>query len=262
MSGLLAAGLIAAVTSAGLFGIAAVLQAWAVRGLGEKTDSLGWLVINMWRQPTLMVVVAAYIAGFFLHALAIWWLPLYLAQAAISLSLPITAAVAARRLDEPVGAVGWTAVAGIIAGIGFLAAGSGFAGETRHSELFTLALWLGAILLTFAGMTGWVDTTAGLGALAGFGYAGSAIAVRGVADLSSTSVLSALAVPVYGSVAFWLYSMAMDRGDVATASGLVIVGQTLVPAVVGLTVLGDTVASGREWAVAVGLVLAAGSAVA
>ena len=46
----------------------------------------------------LLVVVAAYLVGFVLHAVAIWLLPLYLAQAAVAMSLPVTAfAVSPRR---------------------------------------------------------------------------------------------------------------------------------------------------------------------
>ena len=46
-----------------------------------------------------MLVVAMYLGGFVLHAVAIWFLPLYLAQATISLSLPVTVLVS-RRLSE------------------------------------------------------------------------------------------------------------------------------------------------------------------
>ena len=49
-------------------------------------------------HPLILLVVAAYLAGFVLHAVAIWLLPLYLAQAAIALSLPVTAVA---RLPGP-----------------------------------------------------------------------------------------------------------------------------------------------------------------
>ena len=47
-----------------------------------------------------MLVVAAYLVGFVLHAVAIWLLPLYLAQALVAMSLPVTALASHRVEDE------------------------------------------------------------------------------------------------------------------------------------------------------------------
>ena len=43
------------------------------------------------RDPSTLGVVVAYLLGFVLHVVAIWALPLYLAQATVAMSLPITA---------------------------------------------------------------------------------------------------------------------------------------------------------------------------
>ena len=48
-----------------------------------------------------MLVVAAYLVGFVLHAAAIWLLPLYLAQALVAMSLPVTALASHRVEDAP-----------------------------------------------------------------------------------------------------------------------------------------------------------------
>mgnify|MGYP000845570963 CR=1 FL=1 len=259
-----AIGLLAAIASAVCFGAAAVLQAVVVRDLGPRADSLLWMAVQMWIRPRLLGVVLAYLVGFALHAVAIWLLPLYLAQAAISLSLPITAWWAARKLGEPMGRVAWVSVAAIVAGLGLLAFGAGDAGLQGIGAPFAAVLWLLVIVLALFSLLGRLEDGVEFGALAGLGYAGTAIGVRGATGAESavwTAVASGLAVPALGMLAFWLYSMAMDRGQVAVASALVIVSQTLLPTIVGLALLGDQIAAGREWAIVTGLVAAMGGAI-
>ena len=64
------------------------------------------------------------------------------------------------------------------------------------------------------------------------------------------------ALPAYGLVAFWLYSVALDRSPVSAASAPLIVVQTFVPAVVGVVLLGDGVRDGWWPAIVAGLLLA------
>ena len=85
-------GLLAGLGAAVLFGVGAVVQAHAVRSIDEPTQRLSDFVARRrCGSPLILLVVAAYLAGFVLHAVAIWLLPLYLAQAAIAFSLPVTA---------------------------------------------------------------------------------------------------------------------------------------------------------------------------
>src|SRR5690349_5080751 len=102
-------GLAAAVVAAGLFGIGAVLQAHGVRSESEPMDTLRDFVRTGLRNRFILGVVAAYLAGFVLHAVSIWYLPLYLAQSAVALSLPVTA-LSAARLRERLGLGEWLAV--------------------------------------------------------------------------------------------------------------------------------------------------------
>jgi hypothetical protein len=255
-------GLLAAVASAGLFGVAAVAQATAFRGIVDRGSGFGWFLSNAWRHPLMIAVLAAYLVGFVLHAVAIALVPLYLAQAAISLSLPITAWVASRRLGESLGWPGWGAISAIGVGLILLAVGAGSPGPADQSQLFVALLWLSLATL---GALSWLAQARGAGvlaALSGVGYAGSAIGVRAISGLDALSVLSGIVVPAYGALAFWLYSVAMDRGTVARASGAVIVGQTLIPSMVGLLWLGDRVRSGWELSIVCGLACAIAGAVA
>ena len=200
--------------------------------------------------------MVAYLAGFVLHVVAIWELPLYLAQATVAMSLPVTA-VTSMVLHERLQPVHWWAVVLVSAGLVLLAVGSGEPGPRITSPGFAVALWLGvgALLLASRVGLGWPGST--LAALAGFGYAGSAIAVRGAEfPLDATSVAAALSVAAYGVIAFWLYSVALDRVPVSAASAPLIVVQTFVPALVGVLLLGDGVREGWWPAIVAGLLLA------
>lgn len=255
-------GLVTALTAAALFGVGAVAQAHSVRRLDRRPDHLGSFVHDGVRDVGVVLVVIAYLAGFVLHAVSIWFLPLYLAQGMISLSMPITAVTSAVLLREPLGSIRWLGVAGVTSGLVLLALGSGEPGPVGGSAVLAGCAWLGVVVLLGCALR-WRRAGAGvLGALAGAGYSGSAIATRGV-DWSGdpASVALALTVPAYGLIAFWIYSMALDRSDVTAATAPLIVGQTFIPALIGVLLLGDSVRDGWAAAVLVGLTLATAGAI-
>ncbi|CUR53905.1 conserved membrane hypothetical protein [metagenome] len=253
-------GLAAGLLAAALFGLAAVAQAAAARRMPSGVG-LPAFVAHSVRDPLMLAVVAAYLAGFVLHAVSIWYLPLYLAQAAISLSMPITAVAAIVTLHEGLGVGRWLAVAGVTVGLALLAIGSGDAGTAEATVAFAVALWACTAGIVLAGLRSGSWPGGWLGLLAGLGYAGSAVAVRGVSTpVTATVVITALSVPVFGLVAFWIYSGALDRASVTAATGPLIVTQTFVPAAIGVVALGDGI---RSWPLVVaGLLLATGATVA
>ena len=255
-------GLVSALGSAALFGVAAVFQAHAMRALPEgDLGLLGFVraALGSWR---LLSVVAAYLAGFVLHAVALLLLPLYLAQASISLSLPITAIVSAIWLHERLELSRWLAVVGVIAGLVLVAAG---AGTVEHTASTSTLVGVGAawLLVLAVGARFSLAGSAGvLGTWAGLGYAGSAVTTRGLsADDLLFSVLALMVVSALGLVAFWLYSVALGRTDVASSTAPLIVMQTCIPAVVGVVAFGDTVRAGWTVAVVAGLALSIAGAI-
>ncbi|NYD58419.1 drug/metabolite transporter (DMT)-like permease [Nocardioides marinisabuli] len=253
----LAAGLLGAV----LFGVGAVAQAHGVRRHPTPPVHLGAFVARSVRDPWTWLVLSAYLGGFVLHAAAIWLLPLYLTQATVAMALPV-AALAQRHVEEPLGRAHWGSVGLVVLGLVLLAAGSGSAGAARAEPVLASSLVAGAALLGLASALRHHVGAAGLGTLAGLGYAGSAVAVRGVElPLGAWAVVCALAVPSFSLVAFWLYSLGMDRASVSWATAPMNVGQTFVPAAVGVALLGDTVRPGWWWVVLLGLVLSTWGAV-
>jgi drug/metabolite transporter (DMT)-like permease len=252
-----AAGLLGAL----LFGVGAVLQAHAVRRQEGSPDRLLGFVSRSVRDPWTLLVLVMYLTGFVLHAVAIWMLPLYFAQATVAMSLPVTA-VASLVLHERLSPVHWSALAAVTAGLVLLALGSGSPGEVVVTAGFAGAVTAGFVLVALLSTRGARLRGAWLGTIAGLGYAGSAIAVRGVeATLHPLVAVAALAVPAYSLVAFWLYSLGMDRAGVSSVTAPLIVAQTIVPALVGVALLGDGVRSGWWPGVVAGLVLATAGAI-
>jgi drug/metabolite transporter (DMT)-like permease len=254
-------GVAVGLLSAAVFGVAAVVQAQAVRGFERTPDGLVGFVVRSLRDLRTMLVVAAYLVGFVLHATAIWLLPLYLAQALVAMSLPVTA-LASRRVEDALQRTGWLAVGVVTIGLVLLSLGAGEPGEVQTTTRFVLALWIGVAALGAASIVARHLAGPVLGLLAGLGYAGSAISVRGIGTpVDGVVVFAALAVPLFGLVAFWLYSLGMHRAAVPSTTASMIVAQTFVPAAVGVALLGDGVRDGWWPAVTVGLVLSTAGAV-
>ena len=205
-----------------------------------------------------------YLAGFVLHAVAIWMTPLYLAQATVAMSLPVTA-VASMVLHERLTPVHWSALAVVTAGLVLLALGSGAPGDVivhdavrrRAASAAVLAL---ALLAALGGRTG--------RQCAGRHRRTRVRRVRdrrtrrrhrrrrhrpaggrrraGRAGVQPGRVLALLAR--HGARAGLRGHRAADRA------------QTFVPALVGVALLGDEVRAGWWPAVVAGLVLATGGA--
>ena len=249
-------GVIAGLVSAAVFGVAAVVQASAVRGFETEPSGLWGFVrrsVTDWRT---IAVVVAYLVGFVLHAVAIWLLPLYLAQALVAMSLPVTALVS-RRVEAALSRRGWTAVGLVTGGLVLLSLGAGEPGAVVVDGRLVAALWAAVAVLALASLRGTHLSGPVLGLLAGLGYAGSAIATRGVGTpVEPLVVIAALAVPSFSVVAFWMYSLGMSRAAVPAASASLVVAQTFVPSAVGVALLGDGVREGWWPAVVVGLLLA------
>ena len=142
-------GLGAGLASAAVFGIAAVVQAGSVRGYDASSDRIHGFWLRAIRDLRMWAVVFAYYAGFVLHAVAIWLLPLYLAQALVSLSLPV-ASLAASRLDARLDAGRWLSVGLVSVGLILLALGAGEPGEFVSGSGFAVVLWVCVVALAVA----------------------------------------------------------------------------------------------------------------
>jgi drug/metabolite transporter (DMT)-like permease len=226
------------------------------------------LLLRLLRQPLFVAAVTLNLVGYALHVVALRTLPLFLVQAIIAASVAVTALLSGPVLGTPLDRAGRVAVAGTALGLVVLTLSSGAADEAEVPLAGRWALVgaaaavavVGVLAGRFQGRRG----AAALGLAAGLGYAVVGIGSRAVPDLSPGALVAdpaAYAVVAAGVCAYLLYSTALQRGEVMTATGPMVVAQTVVPALVGLLLLGDGLRSGWEVPAVLGLALALWGAV-
>jgi len=130
---------------------------------------------------------------------------------------------------------------------------------------FSIAMVVaGLVLIHVLGARGAVAA----GLVAGVLFGAMAVAVRvvdGVDPFHLAVVLrdpAAWAVAVAGVGGFYLFTVALQIGSVTGASAALVAGETVIPGIVGVLLLGDTSAPGLGWLVAVAFVGAVGGAIA
>ena len=265
-------GLGAALGAAVLFGVGAIMQAVGSRKVPTESElnprRFGGFVVALLKQPAFLGALALNLAGFGLHFVALRLLPLYLAQAGIAVSLVVTALLATRLMSDQLSALEWSAVAGVVVGLGLLAVSAGDAGAAAQHHGLTIGIIVGlvtiAVLGAIASRSQHGISTALLGLLAGLGYAGVAISARLPQDGSVSELFHSLTLytlPISGALAFILYSLALQRGSVTLATTPMIALQTITPAAVGVFVLDDAVRAGWWPAAIIGFALSAAGSV-
>lgn len=241
-------GLLAALGAAVIFGISAVVQAIAARDHGLFSRLM-------------MLVGLTYVIGWTLHLVAISRLPLYLAQVGIALSLVVTVVIAAKVVHEPLAPRHWIAITGMVIGLAMLVGAAGPVGHHLFDTNRTLALYVALAVTAALGLvarrlSGELSGVL-LGALGGIAYSGSPIATRSLVDPAwdLTTLAPALTIFLFGLLGFWLYSLALTRCSVTAATAPLVLLETVIPALVGLTVFGDGVRSGWSVVALIGFVV-------
>jgi drug/metabolite transporter (DMT)-like permease len=244
-----------------LFGIAAVLQALATSRADDVAVLDPRLLVRLARQPVFLAALAVNGLGFLLHVTALQRLPLFLVQAVIAGSVAVTAVLSVRVFGVRLDPRQWGAVALVVAGLVLLAPtateSDAVAGTVGRPVVLLAAV--AAVAVSSYGVRR-VPGAAGtvlLGLLAGAGFGVVAVCARLLPELgpdlltSPTPYVLALA----GATAYLIYSAAMQRGSVTTATAAMVITQTVVPAVAGL-LLGDRVRAGFLPLAVAGFVLA------
>lgn len=248
-------GLGAALVAAVLFGVAAVMQAVAAR---------------RGRLLSLMMVLVAlvYVLGWLLHLVSIAMVPLYVAQVGISASLAVTAYTAARVVGERLAPRHQVAIGVLVGGMALLAVAAGPVGDHRFEPREVVVLYVALVVILALGLVAQrVEGQRGgvlLGFLGGLAYAGSPIASRSLVDpgWDWLTIAPALSIGLFGLLGFWLYSIALRRASVISASAPLVLMQTVVPALVGVYVFGDTFRDGWVPAAIIGFVVSTAAALA
>ncbi|GKQ38506.1 hypothetical protein [Streptomyces sp. A012304] len=210
--------------------------------------------------------------GFGLGALAARLLPLFLSQTVISANLIITAVLSVKLLGIRLTRAEWTSIAVVCSALVLLASaagpeGSGHTPLTTHWWLLTISLLLmagGTVLVRLLGARAAI--LAGLLSGLGFGALGVGVRVLNGIDPFDLGTLltdpALYAILVAGIGGMYLHTVALQIGSVNGATAALVVGETVLPGMIGVWWLGDAARPGFAWLAVTGFVLAVSGAVA
>jgi drug/metabolite transporter (DMT)-like permease len=259
--------LLCALGAMALFGVASVLQALATSRAADMEVLDPRLLLRLARQPVFLAALSLNVLGFLLHITALQTLPLFLVQAVIAGSVAVTAVLSVRVFGVRLSRGQWGAVALVVLGLVLLAptATEGDAVTPGAREPLVLLAGVVAVFATAVAVRRVPGSTGAvlLGLLAGAGFGILAVCARllppyGV-ELLTAPVAYVLVLA--GGTAYLVYSAAMQRGSVTTATAAMVITQTVVPAVAGLF-LGDSVRAGLVPVAVAGFALALAGALA
>ena len=259
-------GLGSALIAAVMYGVAAILQAFAAREIPDR-GLTARTAADLLRRPLLLGAIVLMLFGYGFHLLAVREVPLFLAQTGIAMSLVVTALLAVRYFGDALSRLEWGAIAAVVVGLILLSSAAGDTGTERATPALTITLFavLAAIVVVAFFATRFEGSVAAavLGLAGGMGYAVVAIASRLLPDFVIGDLITSAAtyaLVLSGVLAFFIYSLALQRGSVTAATTALISTQTVAPTIAGVAFLGDEVRSGF-WPVAIaGFLLTAAAA--
>lgn len=265
----LAWGLIGAFVSALAYGAATVLQAI---GAGRTKDTGGAgvdprLLIRVLSQLPFVLGLGLDVVGLAANLVALRELPLFAVQAIVNCSLAVTALLAVPVLKVRLGRGDRIAVGAVVAGLVLVGVSAGkeqpvHTGRALHWGVLAAVLVLIAAALVVILKLG--GNSVVLGAFAGSLFGAFAICVRILPDLSPSKLIgdpafyALLAASVTG---FLFFTTALQRGSVTLATAMLVVGETVVPALLGVTLFHDHTKPGFVPVAVIGFLCAVGGAV-
>lgn len=261
-------GLTTALAATVCFGFGAVFQARGARSAPRADRVRAGLLAALARSWQFVLGTLLDIVGFVLSIVALRTLPLFLVQAVTNAGLAVTAVAAVRLLGARLRRSDVAAVLAVVVGLTLLALGSGREGRDHAAPPFHWALLATTAVMLLATVVlvrrQGNAAAAGLGLLAGVGFGVTSLAVR-VLDVSGPLAVltdpAAYALAVGGLGGYLAYALALQRGTVTAATAAGTVTETFGPALVGVTVLGDTARPGFEWCALTGFVVAVGGTI-
>ncbi|MFK4144255.1 hypothetical protein [Streptomyces sp. NPDC004065] len=264
--------MVCALGAAVCFGTATVLQAVAARAAAASGGGGGGdaaLLLRAVRQWRYLAGLGLDGLGFLLQIAALRSVPIYAVGAALASSLAVTAVASARLLGVRLSALEWGAVGVVCAGLGMLGLASGAEGDRSGTAALRWAMLGAAVgvaaLGAVAGRLPGRGRALLLGLGAGLGFGVVEVSVRLIDSLAPARLPAnpaAYALVLGGGAAFVLLTSALQRGSVTTATAGLVVGETVGPALIGVTLLGDRTREGLGWLAVLGFAVAVAGALA
>ena len=267
-------GILAALVACFSYGTASVLQSRAARRDGEAADTA-----PTFRSTVTAILAPLFLAGMLLDGLGFLGslvsarlIPLFLSQTIMSANLAVTAVLSVLVLGVRLRPRDWAAIATVLVALcilGFSAGELGTEVPGRHMHWSVLAasaliFVFGVVLVRVLGKKAAVPA----GLIAGILYGAMAVAVRithGLDPFKWHALLSdpaAWAVVVAGGGGFYLFTVALQIGSVNGVAAALVMGETVIPGVVGVLLLDDVAKPGLGWLVGVAFATAVAGAVA
>ncbi|PIE26107.1 MAG: hypothetical protein CSA58_11175 [Micrococcales bacterium] len=215
--------------------------------------------------------------GFLLTFAARYAMPLLLVQSCVVAALAVTAVIRHRTGRRQLTGTDLAAIAGLVAAVAVVATTT-VPGQVASPGLPHLAVLAGLAGVTAAGLLLPANLTPTLtaavhGSLSGIGFGFSAIGARlliadaahppwRVAQLPAASWLVGVAVVAGLGLGQWHLTRGLARGPSTGTLGAMYFTDTLVPALVGWTLLGESTRPGTDWIILLAMAVGgAGSAV-
>ncbi|MEK2471424.1 hypothetical protein [Streptomyces noursei] len=278
-------GLLTAIAASVCYGTGSVLQAVgsrksarreAAKATGGAVTQHGGPSLSSTAKAAVtwefMVGTVLDFIGFGLGALAARLLPLFLSQTVISANLVITAVLSIKLLNIRLTRNEWVSIGVVCSALVLLATAAGPEGS-GHTPIGTHWWLLVASVVIIGGGTLIVRLLGGraailAGLLSGLGFGALGVGVRvlnGVDPFHLPSLLgdpALYAILVAGIGGMYLHTVALQIGSVNGATAALVVGETVVPGILGVLWLGDSSRPGFAWMAILGFVVAVAGAVA
>jgi drug/metabolite transporter (DMT)-like permease len=248
------------------YGVASVLQSVAAKRTAEVVGLTGLALII--KQVPYLLGLACDALGFAGNVLALQRLPLFLVQSIVAGSVGVTAVIASLR-GARLTWKDWASLAVLGLGLILLSVTAVPTAAARISLADDWIILLSALAPAIVGLVGFrmkgrVSAIV-LSCAAGLGFAGVALAARGVDanGLSWSLLLDPLlwAILVYGTVGMSFFTVALQRDAVTVVTAITLMFEVVVPSLIGIALFGDAIAPGFLPVAIAGFALAIGGTV-
>ena len=255
-------GLACALFAALGYGSASVLQSVAARKAESSTGLDPALLVRLTRSAPYVLGLGLDAAAFLASLVALRTLPLFLVQSAVAASVGVTAVIAAaigvRLRSREIASL-------VILGAGLLLLAASAQPEQGRPLTLTVrwGLLSSVVILGAAGAlaarSNRRSSTSALAVLGGLAFTIVAVSARSLTVPSPLWHVLAdpglWAILALGGLGMLLFTTALQRGSVTSATALTFAVETIVPAGIGLAFLGDSTRPGFAAVAAVGFVL-------
>jgi hypothetical protein len=247
----------------GMYGIANLLQSIAAANTTAHATLDPKLLVRLAKHRVYVYGLGCQVAGFILAFVARRDLPLFLVQSAVAAGLGVTAVLGVLSLKWRLPPAEITLLVMLCVGL----AGLVISAEPHPSRqlgvagVIGLCAALGGLAVSgfFAARLHGVPGSVVLGALAGIGFGGAAVASRPLANVQSVEqfignplLYLLIAHSVVGQL---LLGLAMQRGSTTAAVAAMDAAAAVPAAIIGLLLLGDRISPGREWMAGLGFLV-------